>query len=121
MRITIHATIENDGGLSPSHAIPVGEITRDPGVDPASGLGLFVRETNALLRQIQTVVLNEQEDEFIRIAAERAERAENSMGALPAEHPARQFSPRALGLPLPSERRSALSLTAHKPRTSVDH
>jgi|KBSSwiStaDraftv2_1062776.scaffolds.fasta_scaffold32995_6 hypothetical protein len=55
MRITIrHATIENEGGLSSSQAIPAAEITRDPGVDPASGPGLLVREANALLQQIQS-------------------------------------------------------------------
>ena len=47
----------------------IGEARRDAGVDPASGLGLFVREANALLRQIQSVVLNKQSDEFIRVAA----------------------------------------------------
>lgn len=49
--------------------IHIGEVTRDAGVDPASGLGLFVREAQALLQQIQIVVLNEQADEFIRVAA----------------------------------------------------
>ena len=49
--------------------IQIGGITREASVDPASGLGLFVREANALLQQIQTVVLNEQADEFIRVAA----------------------------------------------------
>ena len=44
MRISIHATIENDDGASPSPQIQVGEITRAPGDDPASGLGLFVRD-----------------------------------------------------------------------------
>jgi hypothetical protein len=68
MRVSIHATIENENGSS-SQAIQVGEITREAGVDPASGLGLFVREANALLQQIQSVVLNEQADEFIRVAA----------------------------------------------------
>ena len=69
MRISIHATIENEDGASPSHEIQVGEITRDPGVDPASCLGLFVLEAHPLLQRIQGVVLNEQADEFIRIAA----------------------------------------------------
>ena len=67
MRITIHATIE-DASSAPQ-LVQIGEVTRDAGVDPASGLGLFVREANALLRQIQSVVLNEQADEFIRVAA----------------------------------------------------
>ena len=68
MRISIQATIENENG-SCAQVIQVGEITREADVDPASGFGLFVREANALLRQIQTVVLNEQADEFIRVAA----------------------------------------------------
>ncbi len=71
MRISIHATIENEDGASPSHEIQVGEITRDLGVDPASGLGLFVREAHALLQRIQGVVLNEQADEFIRVEYSR--------------------------------------------------
>ncbi|MBV9892443.1 MAG: hypothetical protein JO090_16365 [Rhizobacter sp.] len=69
MRITIHATIENADGSAAPQVIEIGEVTRDAGVDPASGLGLFVREANALLRQIQMVVLNEQAGEFIRVAA----------------------------------------------------
>lgn len=50
MRITIQATIENADGSSPPQVIQVGEVTRDADVDPASGLGLFVREANALLQ-----------------------------------------------------------------------
>lgn len=69
MRITIHATIENADASSAPQVVHIGEVTRDAGVDPASGLGLFVREANALLRQIQSVVLNEQADQFIRVAA----------------------------------------------------
>ena len=53
MRISIQATIENEDGASPSHEIQVGEITRDPGVEPACGLGLLVREAHALLQRIQ--------------------------------------------------------------------
>ncbi len=60
MRISIQATIECADGSLPSQVIHIGEVKREPGVDPASGLGLFVREANALLREIQTVVLNEQ-------------------------------------------------------------
>src|SRR3954470_23381482 len=69
MRITIHATIENADNLSAPTLVQIGEVTREAGVDPASGLGLFVREANALLQQIQSVVLNEQAGEFIRVAA----------------------------------------------------
>jgi len=57
MRITIHATIENADNSSAPQLFQIGEVTRDARVDPASGLGLFVREANALLRQIQSVVL----------------------------------------------------------------
>ena len=61
MRSTTHATVENaDGSFAPQ--VEIGEVTRDAGEDPASGLGLFVREANALLRRIQSVVLNEQAD-----------------------------------------------------------
>jgi hypothetical protein len=69
MRITIHATVESADASSAPQVVRIGEVVRDAGVDPASGLGLFVREANALLRQIQSVVLNEQADEFIRVAA----------------------------------------------------
>ena len=69
MRITIHATIDNADGSSALQVVEIGELTRVAGVDPASGLGLFVREANALLRQIQSLVLDEQADEFIRVAA----------------------------------------------------
>jgi len=69
MRITIHATVESTDASSAPQVVRIGEVVRDAGVDPASGLGLFVREANALLRQIQSVVLNEQADEFIRVAA----------------------------------------------------
>ena len=69
MRITLHATIENADNSSALQLVHIGEVRRDAGVDPASGLGLFVREANALLRQIQSVVMNEQADEFIRVAA----------------------------------------------------
>ena len=54
MRITIHATIESADNPSAAQRVQIGEVTRDAGVDPASGLGLFVREANALLRQIQS-------------------------------------------------------------------
>ena len=69
MRITIHATVENADAFSAPQVVRIGEVAREAGVDPASGLGLFVREANALLRQIQSLVLNEQADEFIRVAA----------------------------------------------------
>jgi hypothetical protein len=68
MRISIHATIGNEDGSSPQ-LIQVGGIKREAGVDPASGLGLFVREANAPLQQVQSVALNEQAYEFIRVAA----------------------------------------------------
>jgi hypothetical protein len=43
MHISIQATIESPNGSSFSQVIQIGEVTREAGVDPASGLGLFVR------------------------------------------------------------------------------
>lgn len=51
MRITINALIENADALSAPQVVQIGEVTRDAGVDPGSGLGLFVREANALLQK----------------------------------------------------------------------
>ena len=42
MRITIHATIENADASFAPQVVHIGEVTRDAGVDPASGLGLLV-------------------------------------------------------------------------------
>lgn len=66
MRISIQACIER-AGEQPSKVIEVAVIERNADVAPASGLGLFIRESQEILRQLQTVVLTEQVDQFIRI------------------------------------------------------
>lgn len=68
MRISIQACIEGEG-VQPSKVITVGVIERAADGAPASGLGLFIRESQELLRQLQAVVLNEQVDQFIRVAS----------------------------------------------------
>ncbi|MGT2455327.1 ISKra4 family transposase [Cupriavidus basilensis] len=68
MRISIQACIEGEG-TQPSKVITVGVIERKADFAPASGLGLFLRETHELLQQLQTVVLNEQVDQFVGAAA----------------------------------------------------
>ena len=55
MRISIQACIEGEGA-QPSKVITVGVIEREDSFAPASGLGLFMRETHALLKQLQTVI-----------------------------------------------------------------
>ena len=55
MRISIQACIEGEGG-NPSKVITIGAVERKDSFAPASGLGLFMRETHALLKQLQTVV-----------------------------------------------------------------
>ncbi len=67
MRISIQVCVEGED--SSPRIVSIGCVERDAGVDPASGLGLFLREAHALLRQIQTLVLNEQVAEFVRVAA----------------------------------------------------
>ena len=64
MRISIQACIEGEG-VQPSKVITVGVVERQDSFAPASGLGLFMRETHALLKQLQTVVLDEQVDRFV--------------------------------------------------------
>jgi hypothetical protein len=66
MRISIQACIER-AGEQPSKVIEVAVIERNADVAPASGLGLFIRESQEILRQLQTVVLTEKVDQFIRI------------------------------------------------------
>jgi hypothetical protein len=68
MRISIQACLESEGSSSPK-VITIGCVERNPGVDPASGMGLFVREAHELLRQLHAIVLREQADEFVRVAA----------------------------------------------------
>ena len=64
MRISIQACIEGEGA-HPSKVITVGVVERKDSFAPASGLGLFMRETHALLKRLQTVVLDEQVDQFV--------------------------------------------------------
>ena len=44
-------------------------IERDDAFAPSSGLGLFMSETKALLKQLQTVFLDEQVDRFFDVSA----------------------------------------------------
>lgn len=68
MRISIRAHIETDDDRS-VEPVTVGVIERSGEGDPASGLGLFLREGRELLKQIQAVVLDRQVDDFVRLAA----------------------------------------------------
>jgi hypothetical protein len=43
MRISIQACVESGGSSSPE-VLTLGCVERDPGVDPAPGMGMFVRE-----------------------------------------------------------------------------
>jgi len=45
MRISIQACIESDDSSSPK-VIAIGRVEHDAGVDPASGIGLFVQEAH---------------------------------------------------------------------------
>ena len=58
MRISIQACIEGEGS-QPSKVITVAVVERQDSFALAAGL-LFMRETHALPKQLQTVVLNEQ-------------------------------------------------------------
>jgi len=49
--------------------MPLAVIERDSFADPASGLGLWVREAHELLERIQSGVLDEQVEQFIGAAA----------------------------------------------------
>ena len=64
MRITIQALIEGVQGSEP-RAETIGVVERDADGAPASGLGLFLRETHAVLRQLQAVLLREQVAQFV--------------------------------------------------------
>jgi hypothetical protein len=68
MRITIQALIEGVEESEP-HAETIGVVERDADGAPASGLGLFLRETHAVLRQLQAVVLREQIAQFVERAS----------------------------------------------------
>ena len=68
MRISIQACIEGEGS-QPSKVITVGVVERHDSFAPAAGLGLFMRETHAMLKRLQTVVLDEQVDRFVARSA----------------------------------------------------
>ena len=68
MRITIQALVEGAKGEEP-RTETIGVIERDGDCAPASGLGLFLRETHAILRSMQAVVLREQVSQFVTRAA----------------------------------------------------
>ena len=77
MRITIQALIESVKGGEPLTET-IGVVERDADGAPASGPGLFLRETHALLRQLQAIVLREQVAQFV----ERASRCRQCGGRL---------------------------------------
>ena len=77
MRITIQALIEGVDGSDP-RAETIGVVERDSDGAPAWGLGLFMRETHAVLRRLQAVVLREQVVQFV----ERASRCKRCGGRL---------------------------------------
>ena len=64
MRITIQAVVEGPDG-KPLRTEMVGTVERNADGSPASGLGLFLRETHALLRQLQALVLRAQVSQFL--------------------------------------------------------
>ena len=68
MRITIQALVEGSKGEA-SRTETIGVVERDSDFAPACGLGLFLRETHAVLRQLQVVVLREQASQFLGRAA----------------------------------------------------
>ena len=68
MRVSVQACIEGEGER-PSRSITVGVIERDDEFAPSSGLGLFMSETQALLKQLQTVFQDEQVDRFFDVSA----------------------------------------------------
>ena len=67
MRITVQAVVRDDDGTTNLPSV-LGVIDRDRNSDPASGLGLFLREAHALLKALQAVVLAHQIDQFSRAA-----------------------------------------------------
>lgn len=68
MRITVQAQIEGPDGQQ-SRSVVVGVI--DGGADsaPASGLGLFLGESHAILQKLQAVLLREETAEFVEAAS----------------------------------------------------
>ena len=68
MRITIQAIVEGADGEAP-RTETIGTVERDADGAPTSGLGLFLRETHAMLGQLQAIVLREQASQFLDRAA----------------------------------------------------
>ena len=68
MRISVQACIEGEGAR-PAKVIALGVLEREDGFAPSAGLGLFLRETQTLLKQLQKVFLEEQVDRFFDASA----------------------------------------------------
>ena len=64
MRITIQALVEGAEGEEPC-AETIGVVEREADGALTSGLGLFLRETHAILQNMQAVVLREQVAQFV--------------------------------------------------------
>jgi len=78
MRITIHARVESVAGAA-AREVEIGTIDRADDSDPASGLGLLLREAHALLAALQRVMLDEQIGRLL----ERASRCSHCQQPLP--------------------------------------
>ena len=61
------AVVQADDGTTNLPSV-LGVIDRDRNSDPASGLGLLLREAHALLKALQAVVLDHQINQFLRAA-----------------------------------------------------
>jgi hypothetical protein len=57
MRITIHARVEGVAGAA-AREVESGAIDRADDSDPASGLGLLLREAHVLLAALQDVIMH---------------------------------------------------------------
>jgi hypothetical protein len=78
MRITIHARVESAAGAAPRE-VEIGAIERADDADPASGLGLLLREGHVVLAALQKVILDEQVGRLL----ERAARCSHCQQELP--------------------------------------
>ena len=65
MRIIVQAVVQDDDGTTKLPSV-LAVIDRDRNSDPASGLGLFLREAHSLLKALQAVALGHQFDQFSR-------------------------------------------------------
>ena len=61
MRINLQAVVQDDDGTTKLPSV-LTVIDRDRDSDPASGLGLFLREAHSLLKALRAVVLAQQTD-----------------------------------------------------------